>query len=207
MHGVWWGTHRASLCAIKLGKVMTKPFGLTPSRFHMLSAIESEQLTWFPQRWLRELLDVTAQTISRMLKSLVASGFIVKRVMEEDRRRREIAFTKSGKERFLRAFDRLVKQGLGAHAAGRALTDLGWPTTLERRTAALAQFEPTLGEFRFGLRDMALFDYSPDNTLPAPIYRSVNHAMEYQDSTPDLLALDDDDDDDAWEARLTAGAT
>ncbi|MDB4993498.1 MAG: hypothetical protein JWM74_930, partial [Myxococcaceae bacterium] len=31
MHGVFWGTHRAALCAIKVCKRMTTQFGLTPS--------------------------------------------------------------------------------------------------------------------------------------------------------------------------------
>ncbi|MDB4995663.1 MAG: MarR family, partial [Myxococcaceae bacterium] len=96
MHGVFWGTHRAALCAIKVCKRMTTQFGLTPSRFHMLSAIQSERVEWFPQRGLRELLGVSAQTISRMIRSLVERGFLVKRVMVEDRRRRELAFTRAG---------------------------------------------------------------------------------------------------------------
>jgi DNA-binding MarR family transcriptional regulator len=199
MHRVWWGVHRASLCAIKVCKVMAKPFGLTPSRFHMLSAIAAEKVTWFPQRGLRELLGISAQTISRMLKSLVACGFIVKRVMEADRRRRELAFTRAGKEMFLRAFGTLVEGGLATHVAGRALTDLGWPSTPAERAAAIDKFYG-LAELRFGLRDTALFDYSPENEMPPPIYeRALKQGamLPYQDSTPDLMDLDDDDEPDA----------
>jgi DNA-binding MarR family transcriptional regulator len=195
MHGVFWGTHRAALCAIKVCRRMTTQFGLTPSRFHMLSAIQSEQQDWFPQRGLRELLGVSAQTISRMIQSLVERGFLVKRVMEADRRRRELAFTRAGKARFSNAFTVIVEAGLGTHVAARALTDPGWPSTPEKRAAAIAQFNSIVSEFRFGLLDTALFDYSPENAVPAPVYDTVDHAMAaaYQDSTPDLMDLDDDD--------------
>ena len=195
MHGVFWGTHRAALCAIKVCRRMTTQFGLTPSRFHMLSAIQSEQREWFPQRGLRELLGVTAQTISRMIKSLVQRGFLVKRVMEADRRRRELAFTRAGKARFSNAFSVIVEAGLGTHVAGRAMTDVGWPSTPEKRAAAIARFHAVATELRFGLLDTALFDYTPENELPAPFYDTVDHAMAatFQDSTPDLMDLDDDD--------------
>jgi hypothetical protein len=56
-----------------------------------------------------------------------------------------------------------------------------------------------LAELRFGLRDTALFDYSPENEMPPPIYeRALKQGamLPYQDSTPDLMDLDDDDDDD-----------
>ena len=207
MHGVFWGTHRAALCAVKVCRRMTPQFGLTPSRFHMLSAIQSEQREWFPQRGLRELLGVSAQTISRMLRSLVERGFLVKRVVEADRRRRELAFTRAGKARFSSAFTVIVEAGLGTHVAGRALTDLGWPSTPEKRAAAIAQFKAVVDEFRYGLLDTALFDYSPDDTPPAPIFYTVNHgaaAATYQDSTPDLMDLDDDDYPD-WGADDAGG--
>jgi DNA-binding MarR family transcriptional regulator len=195
MHGVFWGTHRAALCAIKVAKRMTTQFGLTPSRFHMLAAIQSENADWFPQRGLRALLGVTAQTISRMIRSLVQRGFLVQRVVAADRRRRELAFTRAGKARFSNAFSVIVEAGLGTHVAGRALTDLGWPSTPEQWAAAIAQFNGVVNEFRFGLVDTALFDYSPDDAQPPPTYYTVNHAMAaaYQDSTPDLMDLDDDD--------------
>jgi DNA-binding MarR family transcriptional regulator len=176
MHAVFWGTHRAALCAIKVAKRMTTQFGLTPSRFHMLAAIRSEERQWFPQRGLRELLGVTAQTISRMLKSLIERGFLVKRVMEEDRRRRELAFTRAGKVRFSNAFKVIVEAGLATHVAARAVTDMGWPSTPEKRAAAIVQFKAVVDEFRYGLLDTALFDYSPVNAQPPPIYYTVNHA-------------------------------
>ena len=195
MHGVFWGTHRAALCAIKVAKRMTNQFGLTPSRFHMLSAIQSEQRAWFPQRGLRELLGVSAQTISRMIQSLVERGFLVKRVMEADRRRRELAFTRAGKVRFSNAFTVIVEAGLGTHVAGRALTETGWPSTSEKREGAIAHFNAVASELRFGLLDTALFDYSPDKEQPPPVYDTVDHTMAaaYRDSTPDLMDLDDDD--------------
>ncbi|MDB4997048.1 MAG: hypothetical protein JWM74_4480, partial [Myxococcaceae bacterium] len=141
-----------------------------------------------------------AQTISRMIRSLVERGFLVKRVMVEDRRRRELAFTRAGKARFSNAFSVIVEAGLGTHVAARALTDPGWPSTPEKRAAAIAQFNAVVSEFRFGLLDTALFDYSPEDALPAPVYDTVNHTMvaAYQDSTPDLMDLDDDDDNPAW---------
>ena len=88
MHQMFWGLHRSSLRAIAVAKKITGAFGLTPSRFHMLMALKSERVEWFPQRGLRVLLGITAQTISRMVRSLVACGVLVQRVVQEDRRRR-----------------------------------------------------------------------------------------------------------------------
>ena len=205
MHRVMWGIHRTSLCAIREAKKIMVRFGLTPSRFHMLFAMRSEGVHWFPQKGLKVLMGVSAQNVSRMIKSLVACGFLLQRVVEEDRRRRILAFTEHGKKMMGLAVGEVVLGGLGTHVAGRALTDLGWPSTAEKRAAAIAQFNAVVSEFRFGLLDTALFDYSPDNVQPPPVYDTVDHvlAAACQDSTPDLMDLDDDDDCPDWGADST----
>jgi DNA-binding MarR family transcriptional regulator len=193
MHRVLWRVHRVSLQAIKVGKVMTAEFGLTPSRFHMLSAIACEQEDWFPQRALRELLGITAQTISRMVHSLIDCGFLVQRVVQGDRRRRELAFTGSGREIFRRAFGKIVEGSLASHVVGRALTDLAWPTTKMARAQAIDEFECVMHRLRYGLRDDALFEYAPENQQPSPVYRGFDlEGLSYVDSTPDLFELDED---------------
>ena len=136
MHRVIWGIHRASLCAIRVAKKIAARFGLTPSRFHMLFALRCERVTWFPQRGLKVLLGVSAQTISRMIRSLVACGFLLQRVVAEDRRRRVLAFTEHGKEMMGRAVGEIVLGGLGTHVAGRALT--GRPSRYRCKSSANA---------------------------------------------------------------------
>lgn len=193
MHRVIWGVHRTSLCLTKVCKKMTAQFGLTPSRYHLLQAMKSERSFWFPQCALRELLGITAQTISRTIKSLVACGFLVQRVVEEDKRRRELSFTAYGRRMFRCAFGNLVKAGLATHIVGRALTDEAWPTTLAARTIAIASFDQTLSGFRLGLRDMSIFDYSSRDEQPPSVNPMLrNNAAEDRDSTPNLCTLDDD---------------
>ena len=192
MHRVFWGVHRTSLCAIKVAKKIMARFGLTPSRFHMLFAIKCERVAWFPQRGLRELLGISAQTISRMIKSLVACEYLVQRVVPEDRRRRVLAFTELGKEKVGRAFCDVVQAGLGAHVAGRALTDQGWPMPAALRAEQVQKFDQMLDQLRWGLNDNALFAYWPENQEPMPVYSGNIAFDDYQDSTPDLTTLDDD---------------
>ena len=59
MHRVMWGIHRTALCAIRVAKKMAEPFGLTPSRFHMLFAIKCERVEWFPLKALKVLLGIS----------------------------------------------------------------------------------------------------------------------------------------------------
>jgi DNA-binding MarR family transcriptional regulator len=196
MHGVMWGIHRTSLCAIKVAKRIAARFGLTPSRFHMLFAIHCERLTWFPQKALRVLLGVSAQTISRMIQSLMKSGLLLKRVMVDDRRRRELAFTEECKEVMRRAVGEIVLGGLGTHVAGRALTDQGWPASLQTRRAAVAEADELFNRLRHGLLDNAFFSYDPENGEPEPALPKFLPAYhDCKDSTPDLTTLDHREDE------------
>jgi DNA-binding MarR family transcriptional regulator len=193
MDRVFWGIHRTSLCAIKVAKKIAARFGLTPSRFHMLFAIRCERVTWFPQRGLRVLLGVSAQTVSRMIQSLVACGFLLQRVVEGDRRRRELAFTEHGTELMGRAVGEIVLGGLGTHVAGRALTDQGWPCPRAVRATAIEEFDGIVGRLRFGLRDSAFFTYECANQEPRPVYHCFERDyLDDDDSTPDLTSLDED---------------
>lgn len=196
MHRVIWGIHRTSLCAIRVAKKIAARFGLTPSRFHMLFALRCERVTWFPQKGMRVLLGVSAQTVSRMIKSLVACGFLLQRVVDEDRRRRVLAFTEHGKEMMGRAVGEIVLGGLGTHVAGRALTDTGWPCSRTQRAAAVEQFDGLLRELRFGLRDNSFFEYAPENEEPKSVYACFwpEYLDPYEDSTPDLTSMDPNDD-------------
>jgi DNA-binding MarR family transcriptional regulator len=197
MHRVMWGIHRTSLCAIRVAKRITARFGLTPSRFNMLFAIKCERVTWFPQRGLRVLLGVSAQTISRMIQSLVACGLILQRVVAGDRRRRELAFTEEGKEVMRRAVGEIVLGGLGTHVAGRALTDHGWPASHATRAAAIEEAERLFDRLRCGLLDTAFFSYEPEDQEPEPALRKFNpDYLDYEDSTPDLTSLDGEDERD-----------
>ena len=200
MHRVMWGIHRTSLCAIRVAKRIMVRFGLTPSRFHLLFAMRSEGVSWFPQKGLKVLMGVSAQNVSRMIRSLVKCGVLLQRVVPEDRRRRVLAFTEHGKAMMGRAVGEVVLSGLGTHVAGRALTDLGWPCKREERHAAVEHFHGLLNELRCGLRDRAIFEYQPEDGEPEPVYFDFWHAsLDVEDSTPDLTAMDRSDDaKDEW---------
>jgi DNA-binding MarR family transcriptional regulator len=163
----------------------------------MLFALRCERAAWFAQKGLRVLLGVSAQTVSRMIQSLVEDGFLVKRVVATDRRRRELAFTDQGRERMGRAVGQVVLGGLGNHVAGRALTDQGWPSSPAKRAEAHDEFAADLDLIRFGFRDNAFFEYAREkNEEPGPIYACFRpEYLVVEDSTPDLTTLDDDPDD------------
>jgi hypothetical protein len=134
-----------------------------------------------------------------MIQSLVELGLILQRAVAGDRRRRELAFTERGKEVMRRAVGELVLGGLGTHVAGRALTDIGWPASPALRAEAIVEADELFKQLRWGLRDLAFFEYEPENQEPAPVMPDfMPEYLHVEDSTPDLTTLDDEDRGVAW---------
>jgi DNA-binding MarR family transcriptional regulator len=170
VHRVTWDAKRVFLRLVRVRRHLMDRWGLTPARFDMLFAIRCQRQRWFPQRKLRELLGVCASTISRMLDSLVALGFMRKRQVEGDRRRRELAITDHGKRTLRCMFTNIIKSGLARRVVGHLLADDpdGAPTTDEEITRVLRAFETTLGYFKMNLEDTACFDYGSGGECAQP---------------------------------------
>jgi DNA-binding MarR family transcriptional regulator len=114
MHIVMFGMNRAFHKVMEVGRELTLDFGLTPSRFNLLNAllIEGGSLR---QVFLQRMLGVTAPNVSRMVTSLEALGFVVRR-RDAFGRCCAVELTPLGRERIERAVDWLVLKG-NAHKA------------------------------------------------------------------------------------------
>jgi DNA-binding MarR family transcriptional regulator len=84
-------------------RVMRKPLlslELTSARGDMLSALlrRKQDFRWVPQRYLGEVLHVSAPVVSRMLRSLEELGWVVRERCPVDRRQKWVALTDKGRE-------------------------------------------------------------------------------------------------------------
>jgi DNA-binding MarR family transcriptional regulator len=170
MHRVTWDIKRVFLRFAKVRRDLMSRWGLTPARFDMLFAIRCQRQFWFPQRRLRELLGVGASTISRMIDSLVDLGFLVRRRLEGDKRRRELKITKHGKRTLRCMFSNLIKSGLARLVVGHALANDpdDAPTTDSKITRAIEAFEHVTAYLRLNLEDSACFDYGAAGECAQP---------------------------------------
>jgi DNA-binding MarR family transcriptional regulator len=103
--------------------MMTRPYGLTPSRFDLMHATECQRQPWLPLQDLCEILGVTGPTVSKMVKALVRRGFVEKRPDPEDARKRQIKLTKLGRKALCCAFTHIVKSGYMRKITARAVSD------------------------------------------------------------------------------------
>jgi DNA-binding MarR family transcriptional regulator len=167
---------RAFHSSIKVGLMMTRKFGLTPSRFQLMFAIKCERQAWYSQRTLRDLLGVAASTLSRMIDALVKRGFLRRRRKPGDRRRNELRLTLFGKRALGCAYRSFVKSGFADYVFGRALTDSfdGDIVSDEERAAALGSAANVLRILRLNLGNDARFDYDDTGCQPRPVGRIVH---------------------------------
>jgi DNA-binding MarR family transcriptional regulator len=170
MHRVTWDVKRVFLRLSKVRRKVMERWGLTPARFDMLYAIRCQRRFWFPQRALRKLLGVCASAISRMIDSLVETGFLVRRRVEGDRRLRELKITKHGKRTLRCMFGNIIKSGLARQVVGHALADD--PDDVSTSDAKISEyverFETTMAYLKLNLGDEACFDYGSAGEYAQP---------------------------------------
>ena len=164
------GINRTFHASVRVGLMMTRRFGLTPSRFRLMFAIKCERQVWYSQQRLRDLLGVAASTLSRMIDALVKRGFLRRRIDPEDRRYRQLRLTLFGKRALGCAFRSFVKSGFADYVFGRALTDScdGEIASDEARAAALGSLANVLYETRYNLGNDARFAYD-ELRQPTPV--------------------------------------
>ncbi|MDP9151880.1 MAG: MarR family transcriptional regulator [Myxococcota bacterium] len=122
MNAIFFGAKRAFHSCLRLMRPYLAQLGLTAARFDMLTAI------WrYPygvlQRELREMLGVTAPTISRMLRSLEEVGLVRRQRGIRDTRQRHVTLTTAGLKSIRRATRLLVSSGAAQLAVDCALTN------------------------------------------------------------------------------------
>jgi DNA-binding MarR family transcriptional regulator len=121
MNAIFFGCKRAFHGCLRITRPWITSLGLTAARFDMLTAISRYPFGPF-QRQLREMLGVSAPTISRMLGSLEELGLIQRRRTDADRRRVHVLLTAAGLARLRRATAAFIGSGAAQLAVDSALT-------------------------------------------------------------------------------------
>ena len=110
MHAVLFSLKRVYQRTLWLWRPVLAKVQLTPARFDLLYIVEKERLRSLRQSDLWRALGVSAVTVSRMVRSLVEIGFIVRTRCPSDTRQWMIRLTRLGKKR-VRSVLRILMNG------------------------------------------------------------------------------------------------
>jgi DNA-binding MarR family transcriptional regulator len=151
--------------------MMTRSYGLTPSRYDLMLAIDCQRQKWVPQKDVRELMGVRGPTVSRMVTALVRRGYLVRRRDPDDGRRRQITITRFGRQALGCAFDHIVKSGYMREVTERAVSDAEdfSPASAERVSARVEQMMSLLGALQNNLGDTSRFQHDDAGGRPPAI--------------------------------------
>jgi DNA-binding MarR family transcriptional regulator len=168
MHVLFFQMKRAYHSTLRLGHRLLSAFGLTPARFDLLYVImhrrwgarRSEGARRITQREIRNVLGVSAPTVSRMLDALEDLGLVRRRRCEGDRRENWVHPTARCMLLMRRAARELLENGYSELAARSIAIPERWfsnrisEAVLARFLERLRAIAVTLGD-RAGLtRDM-----------------------------------------------------
>jgi DNA-binding MarR family transcriptional regulator len=120
MHALFFGTKRAFHATLRILRKPMKAFGLTPARFDLLFILSRSDARFAFQSTLRKKLGVTAPTVSRMVNSLQALGFVRAERSRYDRRQRIVHLTETGLERIRAAIECFIGRRVGQKILDRA---------------------------------------------------------------------------------------
>ena len=125
MNAIFFGLKRAFHGTLRITRRTLTRMGLTAARFDMLSAIDDGG-PYMTQRRLRRALGVTRATVSRMVRSLEALGWVLRRRDAADGRTHSVKLTKAGRKALRRASAFFVDQGAAQLAVDSALGGRRW---------------------------------------------------------------------------------
>ena len=157
MHKVFFNLKRAYHGTLRLTRRLLRRLGLTAARFDLLYIVEKAGKTML-QCELRRVLGVTAPTVSRMLASLQALGWVEREVVDMDRRRRHVTLTKAGLRCVRRAAREFIHSGWVELAVDSALCPHRWFNAVECGRAR-GILSTTLERLRYAYGDRATRDY------------------------------------------------
>ena len=155
--------------------MMTRPYGLTPSRFDLMHAIECQRQPWLPHQDLCEILGVTHPTVSKMVKALVRIGYLETREDPDDARKTQIRITKRGRKALRCAFTHIVKSGYMRRVTARAVSDhIDYsPATAKEAAACVKQVMAYLETLKRNLGDTSRFEHDEAGGRPPPILHPI----------------------------------
>lgn len=155
MHALLFRLKRAFHSSLAHVRPLIADFGLTPARFDMMKTIrDGSSNGTILQSSIRRILGVSAATVSRMLKSLEALGFVVRSPDQDDKRERNVALTEAGRRRFEAAASDLILSGaMDISFAGGLTRTPQWPDRGEHAAQVLDRLDAIREGFRDGADD------------------------------------------------------
>jgi DNA-binding MarR family transcriptional regulator len=154
MDPVFFGLKRAYYATLGLTRRTLRKMGLTAARMDMLYVIHKRGRYSTPQNYLWRTLGVHPSVVSRMLKRLEALGYIRRKVIANDTRRRAITLTTHGRACILRAIRQFIGWGYAELALRSALEPVFWHSEW-RAHVAISRAEEFLRLIRVGFGDGA----------------------------------------------------
>ena len=121
MTPAFFGIKRAHLLIVGATRTMVWTAGLTPARFDLMRVIKTNPVG-VTQRTIRYLLGVSAATISRMVTSLEALGYVTRSRLVRDRRCVVVTLTEDGDERIQRALACAIASREADQVTGHSVT-------------------------------------------------------------------------------------
>jgi DNA-binding MarR family transcriptional regulator len=124
MNQIFFGLKRAHHGVLRITRFALAKLGLTAARFDLMHVVHQRQDV--TQRELRGELGVSAPTVSRMLKSLEAIGFLRRQRADWDRRQRLVRLTEAGARCIRSAIRHFIKWGAAQLMVDSALCPEHW---------------------------------------------------------------------------------
>jgi DNA-binding MarR family transcriptional regulator len=160
MHALFFATKRAFHGILRITRRPLGCYGLTPARFDLLYALSRGEGLAMRQSILRRILGVAASTVSRMLKSLEALGFVSReREPYGDSRQRLVRLTALGDDIVESAESDLVSSGAAELALACALGCSRWFDEEGTVFVAMCSLESHLRSMRQAFGDHATLHY------------------------------------------------
>ena len=190
---MFFGAKRVHLRVVGITRSLLKGIVLTPARFDMMRIIELHGEEGILQAKIRDLLGVSAATVSVMVRSLELLGYVRRSRFVRDARCTLVRITEVGIQQLGLAVDRLVDSGIADRIAEHGLTTVTLPEAAPHDLVVARQF---LRRIRRNYSDPAPFEdpwtlrpilaLVVDTFTPALLEREVELREE--------LERDEDDD-------------
>jgi DNA-binding MarR family transcriptional regulator len=165
MHALFFGMKRAYHGTLRIMREPLKVYQLTAARFDMLWVLYRSPFQSARQSMLRRELGVTAPTVSRMVKSLEALGFVRTEHDGFDRRQRLVTLTKKGLYQIRAAAYWFIRRKFAQLTINCALGREEWRSYGRVVFPAMCVFEDLLYCIReaFGDRARLHYPWHPDD--------------------------------------------
>ena len=123
MHAMFFSVKRVHLRVLAISRGLLREIVLTPARFDMMRIIGLHHEHGILEVKLRELLGVSAATVSVMLRSLELLGFVRRSRFVRDARHVLVSITEVGSHQLELATSRLIDPGVADRVAERAFSN------------------------------------------------------------------------------------